>query len=143
MSRKTHLSLYGGVRRVPYFLAGAIPDPFEFVSQFGVALSTLNVTSNTITLTGLGEPVTVTLSGDGSAEYSKNGGGWATAPTTGDSGDTFALRLDASASYSTGVAATLDVGGVQGTFIVVTLADPSAVVAAVQYRSRLHARAGR
>lgn len=140
MSRRTHLSLYGSVRRVPYFLAGAIPDPFEFVSQYGVALSTLNVTSNTITLTGLGEPVTVTLSGDGSAEYSKNGGGWATAPTTGDSGDTFAVRLDASGSYSTGVECTLDVGGVTSTFAVVTLADPSVTVQRGLHLTRLHAR---
>ena len=139
MARTTHLSLYGSVRRVPYFLAGSVPDAFSFTAVSGVALSATDVESNIVTLTGLGEPVTVSVSGDASVEYRKNGGAWATIATTGDSGDTFQLRLDASASYNTGVSGFLDVGGFVAEFQVTTLRQVIAPTTRAP-RTRLHSR---
>ncbi len=117
------------------------PEAFPFGSQSGVALGTLNVTSNVVTISGLTITANFSLSGDATAEYSQNSGPWSTASGTCVQGDTFALRVDASGSYSTAVSATLTINGVPSSFVVTTLADPSLVpVFSGAKVSRLHIR---
>lgn len=118
------------------------PDEFELGSVGGLELSAADVQSDLITVSGLGQSVSVTLSGDASAEYQKNGGVWATAPTTAVNGDTFRVRVDASAAYNATTFATLTIGDLSDTFTARTKTDPNAVVAGVLKRkiSRLHLR---
>lgn len=140
MASVTRLALYGGIAAPYAFELFEGPNAFAFTAQSGIALSAANVTSETVVLGGISESLVVTLGGDGSAEYSKNGGGWSTAATTAVNGDTFALRVDASASYNTPVSAVLTVGTITGTFTVRTLRDPSLAQAATAKITRLHAR---
>lgn len=137
---RTLTGVYSGIDT----LSVANPDPFELGSQVGIALSTADVLSNIITVSGLGVSVTadVTLSGDASAEYQKNGGAWATIATTAVDGDTFRVRVDASASYNSTVFGILQIGFRSDTFQVTTLRDPAAVTTggAARKISRLHGR---
>lgn len=139
--RSTALGLNGAVAAPYGFLQGVGPSAFVFVPQQGIALSSLNVTSNVVALTGINSssPLTVTLSGDASAEYSKNGGAWSTGSTTAVNGDQFQLRVDASSSYNTTVQAILTVDEVVGIFLVTTLRSPAAA-AQGRHLTRLHWR---
>lgn len=103
------------------------PEAFPFGAQTGITLSTTDVTSNTVTMAGLTITANFSLAGDASAEYSQNGGAWLTAPSTCVDGDTFAVRLDASASYDTTVSCTLTVNGVDSIFFVTTEIDPALI----------------
>ncbi len=102
------------------------PDPFTFNDQSNVAPSVANVTSNTITVSGLSGSVAAAVSGDASAEYSKNGGAWTSTAGTAENGDTFAVRVDASGSFSTTVSAVLTIGGESDSFDVTTRAEDTA-----------------
>lgn len=98
---------------------------FSFTDQTGVALSTA-ITSNTVTLAGGFSNLTATCGGSCSS-IAINGGAFAAGPFTGvNSGDTIAIRLTSSASYSTAVTATITVGGTtSGTWSVTTMAAPT------------------
>lgn len=95
------------------------PDPFAFTDQTGAALST-TVTSNTITVTGIGSPAAISISG---GTYSINGGAFTSTAGTASNGNTVAVRVTSAATPSTTVNATLTIGGVSDTFSVTTLAD--------------------
>ncbi len=111
-------------------VASFVADPFTYFPAYNTARSATNVTSNTITLTNVVGTQNVTFSGDASLEWSKNGGGFTTGSTTAVTNDTFAIRLDASAEYSTSVTGTMTVGSGgnarAGTYSVITLPDPAA-----------------
>jgi hypothetical protein len=100
--------------------ADTAPNPFAFVDQADVALSTV-ITSNTITVTGINTAAPISITGTG-ATYSINGGAYTNAGGTVNDGDTITVRLLSSSSFSTTTDATLTIGGVSDTFSVTTLA---------------------
>jgi hypothetical protein len=102
--------------------ADTTPDAFTFTDVSGVLFGTTQ-TSNTITVSGLGEGVTVlaVLSGDASSELRLNGGAWQSTSASVQNGDTIAVRNTASPLTST----TLTIGGVSDTFTSSTLGSAS------------------
>ena len=97
-----------------------VPDAFSFVAQVDVALSSA-ITSNTVTLTGLGAAAPVTVSGDGNPQVSIQGGAWVTSGSLAP-GQTLAVRLTSAADFSTPHTATVTVGGVSASWAVTTQA---------------------
>lgn len=102
------------------------PDQFTYTDITNATLST-QYTSNTITVAGIdvGQSVAVSILG---GTYSKNGGSYTSAAGTASVGDTFAVRVTSSGSYSTAVSAILTIGGVSDTYSVTTLSDPPPVM---------------
>lgn len=103
------------------------PNSFSFTPVLNASLNSTN-TSNTITIAGLGDgdTATVSLSGTaGSKQYSKNGGSYTSSSGTAQNGDTFALQGTASASYNDTVTVILTVGGVSGTYSISTGGVPA------------------
>jgi len=98
----------------------APPDQFIFTDQTDVPLSTV-MTSNTITVSGLGAPASISITG---GTYSVNGGPYINTNGTVNNGDTVSVRQTSSASYSTKTDATLTIGSVSDTFSVTTRAVP-------------------
>jgi hypothetical protein len=95
-----------------------VPDQFTFTDQVDVARSTV-VQSNTVTITGIDSPATVSITG---GEYSVG----CTGTFTGADGpvnnnDTICVRQTSSADFSTTTDATLSIGGVTDAFSVTTL----------------------
>ncbi|GAB5389053.1 MAG: hypothetical protein Alpg2KO_20210 [Alphaproteobacteria bacterium] len=84
--------------------ADSEPDPFGFTDQ-GAATGGNTVVSNTVTLTGFNQPLTLTLSGDASGEVSINGGSFGSGGTV-ENGDTIQLRVVASLTPSATVSVT-------------------------------------
>ena len=97
-----------------------VPDAFSFADQVDVALSSA-ITSNTVTLTGLGAAAPVTVSGDGNPQVSIQGGAWVTSGSLAP-GQTLAVRLTSAADFSTPHTATVTVGGVSASWAVTTQA---------------------
>jgi hypothetical protein len=103
-------------------LAGTYPDAFSFPAKNDTALNTLTE-SDTITVTGISQPSSISISG-GDAQYEIGGNGaWLSTPSTVSSGATVKVRLTSSSSYATTTTATLNIGGQEGTFSVTTTAD--------------------
>lgn len=103
-------------------VADSTPDAFAFTDQNNVALGTL-VTSNTVSVNGLNQAATVSVTGGG-AQVSINGGAWGAGGTI-TNGQTLAVRLTSSASFSTTLSAMIDVGGVTDSWSVTTLGGDS------------------
>jgi len=97
-------------------LPDTTPDQFTFTDQTGVALNT-TITSNMITVSGINAAASITISG---GTYSINGGSYTNAMGTINNGNTVTVRQISSGSYSTTTNAILTIGGVSGTFSVVT-----------------------
>lgn len=97
------------------------PDAFAFTAQTGAALSTATV-SNAITVAGINSAAAITIVG---GSYAVNGGAYTTGAGTVNNGDTVAVKLTSSSSYSTAATATLTIGGESAAFSVTTLAAPS------------------
>ncbi len=95
------------------------PDAFTFTNQLDVPLSQ-EITSNTITVSGITAATTIAISG---GTYSINSGTYTASSGTVNNGDTVSVRVTASGSYSTTVGATLNIGGMSDTFNVTTLDD--------------------
>lgn len=95
------------------------PDPFGFVSQTGVALSTL-IVSAPLNITGFDTDTTISVLGG--LEYSFDGVVWLAADGTISPAQSVQARLMASALNSTAKTGTLIVGGISGTFTVTTRA---------------------
>jgi hypothetical protein len=106
---------------IPAVGADTTPDAFSFTDQTDVALSTLT-TSNTLTITGIDAATAISVTG---GEMSINSGAFGSASTTVVASDTVQLRVTSSASNSTAVAVTLDIGGVTDEWSVTTLAAVS------------------
>lgn len=96
----------------------AVPDPFSFVDQTGVALNTL-ITSNLITVTGIDIEASISVVG---GMYSVNGGAFTTAPGYVRNNDTVQLRVTSASLNGEEVGVALYIGGVSDTFSVTTLA---------------------
>ncbi|GAB6096776.1 hypothetical protein JCM14469_30290 [Desulfatiferula olefinivorans] len=97
------------------------PDGFAFVSQVGVGLDSI-CTSNVITISGVNDAATITISGAGGT-YSINGGGYTSAAGTVNNGDTVSVRVLSASEYNTTSSVNLVIGGVSGFFTVTTLED--------------------
>jgi hypothetical protein len=106
------------------------PDAFAFTDVTD-AVPGEQYTSNTITVTGLGDGVTVDVAiSGGSGEYSKNGGAFTSDAGAAQNGDTFAVRVTASSSYETAVETTLSIGTEDDTYSVTTQANAAPVFGA-------------
>ena len=110
------LSLLGSL--APQAYADKTPDPFSFQDATGMPLST-SVASNVLTITGIDETTSVSVSGDGSPQISINGGAWATSGTIANN-QTLAVRLTSAPGFSTTRTATVTVGGVSDAWDVTT-----------------------
>jgi hypothetical protein len=93
------------------------PNPFSFTDVANAALGQM-ITSDTVTITGITDPASISVSGG--AEYSINSGAWISAATTISNGQNVRVRIVSSALNSTAVNATLTIGGVSDTFTVTT-----------------------
>jgi alpha-tubulin suppressor-like RCC1 family protein len=114
------------------------PDPFQFASRFGLAPG-LSVTSNPITVGGTSTGSSIAIIG---GQYSINNSAYTSAPGTVNGGDMVKVQLNAPASYAATAVATLTIGGISGSFYVVTKRDPTAAdvtqaVAAGNYHTLL------
>jgi uncharacterized delta-60 repeat protein len=105
--------------------ADAEPDPLAFNPVIGVMPGTTQ-TSNTVTVTGIEAPVTVTVLG---GLISVNGGAFTSGPVLVADGDRIALRAVAPETFGGIVDVTIDVGGALAVFRVdVTTQLPDIVV---------------
>jgi hypothetical protein len=101
--------------------ADTTPDPFAFVDQAGVALSTA-ITSNAVTVTGINAASAISIAG---GLYAVNGGSYVATAGSVNNGDTVTVRLMSSSAYATAAQAVLTIGGVSDTFSVTTAANTS------------------
>ncbi len=100
-------------------LIDTTPDAFSFTDVTGAPLNTLT-TSDTITVSGINAPVSVSVTG---GLYSINGGGFTAAPGMVSSGQMVAVQNTSSTNFSTTTNTTLDINGVMDTFSVTTAAE--------------------
>jgi hypothetical protein len=98
------------------------PDAFTFTDQTDAALGS-TATSAPITVAGLGTGIPAAISVSG-GQYSINGGSFTSSPGTVVNGDEVRARVTASGSYSTGVTATVTIGGISDGFTATTRATP-------------------
>ncbi|MDZ4263322.1 MAG: VCBS repeat-containing protein [Pseudomonadota bacterium] len=99
----------------------SVPDPFLFVDQTGVALSTI-LSSNVITVTGIDIDVAISVVG---GSYSLNGGAFTPAPGFVRNNDTVQLRVTSAPLRGEAVNVALYIGGVTDTFTITTAAAAS------------------
>jgi hypothetical protein len=97
------------------------PDQFTFTDATDVAPNT-EVTSNTITVSGINTAVPISITG---GTYSINSGPYTNADGTVNNGNTVIVRQTSSENYATTTDATLNIGGVTDTFSVTTEAEPA------------------
>ena len=96
------------------------PDAFSFAAATGVALSTVT-TSNTVTITGINKPSSISVSGTGTNQQcSIAGGAWGTCSGTISNNQTIAVRHTSSGSYNTATTTVLTVGGTSSTYTATT-----------------------
>ena len=107
-------------------LSDTTPDAFAFTDQIDVALST-QITSNSITITGIDSAALVAVSGQGGPQIRVNGGAWVTSGTI-ENGQSLEVRLTSPATNSTTHSATIDVGGVSDQWDVTTGAPACTVI---------------
>lgn len=95
-----------------------IPNSFNFTAVTGAAVSA-EVTSNTITVTSINKPVSISITG---GTYAIGSGAYTGTTGTITNGQTVKVKVMTSASNSTAVTTTLTIGGVTGSFSVTTIA---------------------
>jgi hypothetical protein len=96
------------------------PDPFSFTPVTGASLST-TTESESITVAGINQPASISIT---NGEYEIGGNGiWLTTSSTVDPGASVKVRLTTSTAYNTMTTAILTIGGVDGAFSAITLAD--------------------
>jgi hypothetical protein len=110
----------------PVTTTDTVPSSFVFTDVTGATTSTV-YTSDTVTIAGLTGTATIRITG---GTYSKNGGGYVSSAGMITNGNTVAVRITSSASYSTAVNAVVTIGGVSDTYTVTTGVDPSILRAA-------------
>ena len=97
------------------------PNAFDSglgADQTGVAKNT-TVTSSTATITGISAASPVTVSGDGSPQFSINGGSYGTSGNITNN-QTVVLRFTSANAFSTSRTAQLNIGGVTGSVTATT-----------------------
>jgi hypothetical protein len=102
------------------FTGDVYPDDFTFNAITGQPIETV-VASNIITITGLTAPSPLSVS---YGEVSVNGAAWVSGSTTVPDGATLQVRHATPASYDTGIASTITIGGNVGVFTSRTVQVP-------------------
>lgn len=97
------------------------PDAFSFVNATNQAPNTL-VTSDPVTLKGFSGTLTASVTGDSSAQISKDGTTWAKQVSV-SAGNSIRVRLQSAASAGTTRTATVSVNGVSASWSVTTAAS--------------------
>ncbi len=105
------------------------PDPFDLGPDATNVTRGSTQLSDVITVTGIGAPATITITGTG-ASYAVNGGAWTTAAGSVTQGDRVQVRIIAAPTFSTTRTATLTIGGVTDTWSVTTTADATGPIIA-------------
>lgn len=100
--------------------ADTTPNAFDLGGPVTGVGTSVNVFSNTITVSGINAATSISVSGTGSPAYSKNGGAFTSSSGTVVNGDTVQVRVTSSTSSTTSVTATLNIGGVTDTFTATT-----------------------
>lgn len=103
--------------RVALSCIDTTPDAFVFIPQTNVAVSSVT-TSNTITVTGINAPASISISG---GEYSIGGTAFTTTAGTITNNQTVHVRQTSSPVPATTSTATLTIGGISGGFSVTTV----------------------
>ena len=114
-----------------------VPDAFDFVDRTDVARKT-TITSNTITVSGIDAPTSISLKGNGF--FSVNGGAYTRDAATVNNGDTVNVRHRSSAYYATSVYTVLTIGGVSETFRTTTEARSDTTPDAFNFVDRTNVR---
>jgi len=100
-----------------------IPDPFSFTSMTGVDPATIYV-SNTITVTDIDTPASISISSGGKYAVSSDNGltwsAWSASVGTVSNNNLVKIQLTSSAAANTTVSTTLTIGGVTGNFSITT-----------------------
>jgi len=104
------------------------PEAISFAPIANAPLSSVQ-TSNAVKISGIDEPVAVTITG---GSYNINGGPFTTAAGTVNNGDTITIQESASGTPSTLTTAQLNVGTVYATFVVTTVDKATATTQALQ-----------
>jgi hypothetical protein len=109
----------------PHPLAGGVdttPDAFSFGADVtGAELSTLTEDATTITVAGIDNTASISVSGTG-CEYAIDGGAFTADAGTVGLDNVVALRTTSSASHNTTITCTVTIGGVSDSWGVTTLA---------------------
>ena len=102
-----------------------VPDNYAFIDRADVALNT-SVTSNPVTITGLGMATMITVNG---GEYSINNGAFKSVDGFIENADTVVVRHTSSPNIQSTVDTILTIGGVSGIFSSTTTVNASTVSA--------------
>ena len=96
------------------------PDAFTFTASTGVVNGAV-ATSNTVTITGINTPASISVAGTATGhQCSIAGGAWGTCSGTISNNQTIAVRHTTSSSYATSTTSVLSIGGVSGTYTATT-----------------------
>jgi len=112
-------------------VTNAVPNTFTFTDLPEVAPSS-TVNSNSVTVEGINQPSTVTITG---GEYSINGAAFTSTAGTVTVNQAIVVRVSASATAAETVSAVLNIGGVEDTFSVTTSSDVIAPTVAFTFPS--------
>ena len=104
---------------VPNITTDTTPDTFTFVDQLNVSLNTL-VTSNSITVSGINAPASISVSG---GQYSINGGAFTSIAGSVNNADSVRVRHTSSTLSAIVTNTALSIGGISDTFSSTTLAS--------------------
>lgn len=105
---------------VTFKLKSTTPNPFTFEDIISALRSTEYI-SNEITVTGITEPVPISIAGG--IGYSINGAAYTNTPGLIGNGDKVRVKLLTSAAYNTAVSAVLTIGSVSDSYDVTTQLD--------------------
>ena len=99
--------------------ADKTPAAFTFTDVTGATLNTEYI-SNSITVTAIDASVQVSISGDATGMWRRNGGAWTSGAGWAVLNDTIQVKLTSANAAATGRSVTLTVGGVSDTYSVTT-----------------------
>jgi len=104
----------------------SIPDVFTFEAQTEVDINTV-VISNAIIVTGINIATSISISSLSDGTYSINGGSYTDSEGIVYNGDTITVKLTSSSYYNASSPTTLNIGGVEQPFNVITKSDDSEI----------------
>lgn len=114
-----------GTLKTTTIVEDAIPNTFSFDTNASVSVGATNVTSNSVTISGINTQLPITVS---NGEYDINGTGFTTAAGTVSNGDIVTLRQPTVAtSAETPNITTVTIGNIATTFTTVTLPAAPAI----------------
>jgi len=98
-----------------------IPNPFVFIDQSGVPLST-TINANSVVVSGINTSISISIT---AGQYAINGGSYRTSSSSVVNGDVINVRQLSSSQYLATHSAVLSLNGVTDSFDVTTLANTS------------------